>query len=111
MTEQYDTVVKPMMEKLYCRFLDDIAKRDTGSLIFQSHILHKIYGSAYREREKEKGAEVDLYDLNKYRLDKPDDIVVDFIASMTDDYFLEAFRHLFPGDKLNKKVRFTDYFD
>ncbi len=110
-TEQYDTVVKPMMEKLYCRFLDDIAKRDTGSLIFQSHILHKIYGSAYREREKEKGAEVDLYDLNKYRLDKPDDIVVDFIASMTDDYFLEAFRHLFPGDKLNKKVKFTDYFD
>lgn len=109
-TEQYDIVVKPMMEKLYYKFLEDIAKRDVNSLIFQSHILHKIYGSAYREREKDKTVEPDLYDLNKYRFDNPDDIVVDFIASMTDDYFLEAFRHLFPNDALNEKVKYTEYF-
>lgn len=109
-TAQYDIVVKPMMEKLYYRFSEELKRRDTDSLIFQSHILHRIYGSAYREREKDKSAEIDLYNLEKYRLDKPDDIVVDFIASMTDDYFLEAFKHLFPDDELNKKVKYIDYF-
>lgn len=110
-TAQYETVVKPMMEKLYYRFLEDIGKKDTNSLIFQGHILHKIYGSAYREHEKDKPlTEADLNNLEKYRLDKPNDIVVDFIASMTDDYFLEAFRHLFPHDGLNKKVKYIDYF-
>lgn len=110
-TAQYDAVVKPMMEKMYNKFLEDVKRRNTSSLIFKGHIFHKIYGSAYRERERDKNAEVDLFDLSKYNLEAPDDIAVDFIASMTDDYFLEAFRYLFPEDGLNDKWKYTDYFE
>ncbi len=110
-TAQYDAVVKPMMEKMYLKFLKDVKERNTSSLIFGGHIFHKIYGSAYRERSKDKNAEVDLYDLDKYDLASPDDIAVDFIASMTDDYFLEAFGYLFPEDGLNDKWHYTDYFE
>jgi len=96
---QYETVVEPMMKKMYARFLQDLKARDENSLIFKSHIFHKIYGKSYFDH---KTRELDL--------SHPDDIVVDFIASMTDDYFLEAFKYLFPDDELNGLVKYTGYF-
>ncbi|MDE6302992.1 MAG: HD domain-containing protein [Clostridia bacterium] len=97
---QYDVVVKPMMSKLYDMFLADVESGNEASPIFHSHINHRIYGLGYRDRVTQA---VDL--------SKPNDIVVDFIASMTDDYFLEAFKHLFPNDELNERVKYVDYFD
>ena len=44
-------------------------------------------------------------------LHNPNDIVVDFIASMTDDYFLDIFSHLFPEHPLVQKVQYIEYFD
>ena len=40
----------------------------------------------------------------------PDDIVVDYIASMTDDYFIDLYAYLFPDDPFNQKVRYIPYF-
>lgn len=40
-----------------------------------------------------------------------DDIVVDYIASMTDDYFLDLFVHEFPDDELCTKIHYTQYFE
>ena len=40
-----------------------------------------------------------------------DDKVVDCIASMTDDYFVALFGHLFPNDPLNEQVVYHPYFE
>ncbi len=98
-TACYETAIRPMMEKMYSAFLNGLKNRDENSLIFKSHIGHKIYGKAYFDHH-----------TNELMLDRPDDIVVDFIASMTDDYFLEAFKYLFPDDPLNEAVNFKGYF-
>ena len=42
--------------------------------------------------------------------DEPvDNIVVDYIASMTDDYFIDLYEYLFPHGKY--KVRYIGYFE
>ena len=38
----------------------------------------------------------------------PDRIVVDYIASMTDDYFVELYAHLFPDS--GRKIEYIGYF-
>ncbi|MDE7300649.1 MAG: phosphohydrolase, partial [Clostridia bacterium] len=44
-----------------------------------------------------------------YEDNSPDTIVSDFIASMTDDYFIDLFARLFPDSKL--KIKYKGYFD
>ena len=41
--------------------------------------------------------------------EQPDQIVVDYIASMTDNYFLALYQELFPNSK--NSVVFNGYFD
>lgn len=38
-------------------------------------------------------------------------MVVDFIASMTDDYFVDVFAKLFPDNPLNEEIKYVEYFD
>lgn len=96
---QYERVVKPMMEKMYERFLNELKKGDENSLVYKNQLKHRIVGKSYYKHHSDE------------LIAEFDDIVVDFIASMTDDYFLEAFQYLFPKDKLNKRVKFVEYFD
>ena len=44
-----------------------------------------------------------------YEDEQVDDIVVDYIASMTDDYFIDLYEYLFPHGKY--KVRYIGYFE
>ena len=41
---------------------------------------------------------------------RADDIVVDYIASMTDDYFIDLYHHLYGDDEIMKEVQYIDYF-
>ncbi len=98
--EPYDNIIRPMMRKLYERFLYDVEHENRSSIIYK-HYLDDNY---VRHNYFDGGDE--------YRIStEPNDLVVDFIASMTDDYFLEAFRFLFPDDKLNDNVKYVGYFD
>lgn len=98
MTEQYENIVKPMMKKMYALFLNDLYKENTTSLIYKGYL--NLYVGGFYKRDNG-----DLLEKNY------SDIVVDFIASMTDDYFLEAFQYLFEDDKLNDRVKYVNYFD
>ena len=40
---------------------------------------------------------------------EPNAMVVDYIAGMTDDYFVDLYRHLFPGSKYD--VKYVGYFE
>lgn len=97
--EPYYEIIKPMMEKIYYRLNDDIENKNYQSPIFQHHLNHKILGNCYRDEHTRA-----IRALS-------DDIVVDYIASMTDDYFIDLYKYLFPEDKLYEKVHYVSYFE
>lgn len=87
--------IEPMYEKLYSALLSDLKNERRGSYIFRHHI-------AFVERENR------YYAPGKSYLDtEPNQIVVDYIASMTDDYFVDLYSHLFGG---GTKIEYIPYF-
>ena len=95
----YFDIVKPMMEKIYEKMRADVENRNFNSPIFKHHLNHPILGNCYRN-EKDRSIIANI-----------DDIVVDYIASMTDDYFLDLFMHEFPNDELCEKINYVQYFE
>lgn len=89
-----DEILAPLMRKLYDRFISDIENHNVNSPVFSAHI--------------------DYVTKSRYKRDIPyeetpkDDIVVDFIASMTDDYFISVSDALFP--RHGYRIQYKDYF-
>lgn len=100
-TESVESVLKnkvrPMMRDIYEKMLDDLINRKTDSPIFTHHIefVNKPY---YESRRRIPYCETEH-----------NQIVTDYIASMTDDYFIDLHDHLFP--KSNYKIEYKGYFD
>ncbi len=86
-------IIRPMFIRLYERLEKDLKINDTSSPIFRHHI-GPISASFYKR------------DI-PYREENPHTIITDYIASMTDDYFVELHQHLFP-DK--KTIEYKGYF-
>ncbi|MCL2632186.1 MAG: HD domain-containing protein [Coriobacteriia bacterium] len=88
--------IKPMFERLYEQLLDDITRKDEGSIIWRHHVR-------FVNRLRNLNA------LGDYLSETEDNqVVVDFIASMTDDYFIDLHQHLFPD--FDTGVNYTPYF-
>lgn len=103
-TGPYYAIIKPMMRLMYERFLEELRLENHKSLIYLHYLNNKIIGRFYfKDNMKKRIVQTDQHELN--------DIVTDFIASMTDDYFIDAFSYLFPDNELVKKVRYVEYFD
>ena len=87
--------VEPMFRLVYRRLLDDLISENYSSPVFTHHIdyVNRLH---YKRREP-------------YERGEPNQIVVDYIASMTDDYFIDLFAHLFPESDL--KIEYKGYFD
>ena len=90
-----DATVKPMMEDLYGQLLEDLQQKRTSSPIYTHHI---DYVNAIHYKRAVPYEQAD-----------PNDIVVDYIASMTDNYFIDLHAHLFPNSPL--RVEYKGYFD
>ncbi|MBQ1880528.1 MAG: phosphohydrolase, partial [Lachnospiraceae bacterium] len=45
----------------------------------------------------------------EYRTYGPEEMAADYIASMTDDYFIDLYSHLFPES--GHRVNYLGYFD
>lgn len=91
-----DDAIKSMMRELYEKLLSDL-KNGTPSPIFTHHIAY-LNLPYYKSRR----------DI-PYEETEQNQIVVDYIASMTDDYFIELYRHLFPKSK--RQIQYVGYFD
>lgn len=89
-----NTVVKPMMHEMYFRLLDDLEHGREESPIYTQHVK-----SWFIENRNPS-----------YANNPSDEIVVDYIASMTDDYFIELYRHLFPNDPKSSMDLYQAYF-
>lgn len=87
--------VKPMMARVYERLLSDLENENSASPIFTHHI--SFVNKAYYKRDI------------PYEETEPNQIVTDYIASMTDDYFVDLYSYLFPNDKL--QIEYKGYFE
>jgi len=92
----YTESINPMMEELYVRLLKDAKSGSKDTVLYKHHIehIHRYVGH---------------YADKVYGECNPNDIVVDFIASMTDDYFVDLYKYLFPSGKYD--VKYVGYFD
>ena len=90
-----DESVKPMMQRLYYKLLSDLITGKKSSPIYQHHVdfvVENHYANRYPYMETE-----------------PNQIVVDYIASMTDDYCTELYKFMFP--KSNFDIKYHGYFE
>jgi len=92
-----------MMKKVCEQCLKDLEANNYASPIYQHYLNGSIVGDFYRISKTDRRIGFHQHDKN--------DIVVDFIASMTDDYFIDCYAYLFPADPLNKEIQYIGYFD
>ena len=88
-------VVCPIMRQMYERLLSDLTLGKNDSPIFTHHIDY--VNKAHYKREI------------PYEQTEPNQIMVDYIASMTDDYFTDLYAYLFPESELN--IIYKGYFE
>ena len=93
----YKEKIYPMFDELYDELLKE-AKSDSEDTVFYRHHLSYIEKITKPYRR-----------IGSYRDESFEEMVVDFLASMTDDYFVELYNHLFPGSDI--KVEYRGYFD
>ncbi len=92
---QIDSSIRPMMTELYDRLLTDLLAGNTASPIFTHHI--EYVNKAHYERR------------TPYESTEPNQIVVDYIAGMTDDYFVDLYAYLFPDSEY--AIKYKGYFE
>lgn len=92
----YKDQIHPMIEEIYKRLLADAKAHNKDSVLYKHHISYINELTHY-------------YTDTRYEENEPNAIVVDFIASMTDDYFIDLYKYLFPKGKY--EVKYIGYFD
>ena len=94
MVDDTENLVEEMFEEMYARLLADLLEERRESPIFQHHV--RRLAAASRSIVPAE-----------YLAGEPDQIVVDYMASMTDSYFMAIYRHLFP--KSRRKIQTRGY--
>ena len=94
-TRVLDETVKPMIQRLYYTLLSDLKAGKKSSPIFEHHVDF-VSGNHYAAKAP-------------YIETEPNQIVVDYIASMTDDYCAELYKYLFPDSSL--EIKYHGYFE
>lgn len=94
-TSSANDVVGKMMQEVYDKLLFDLTNSIKSSPIFTHHL--SVIDKPYYKR------------TTPYLEEEYNQIVVDFIASMTDDYFVDLHSYLFPSSTL--KVKYIGYFE
>ncbi|MGN0369160.1 MAG: deoxyguanosinetriphosphate triphosphohydrolase family protein [Butyrivibrio sp.] len=97
----YKDTINPMFEELYYRLRNDYKAGNEDSPVYTHHINYirhqtAFYAGKYTDKQ---------YGDNE----SADDIVTDYIASMTDDYFIDLYNYLFPQGQY--KVCYKSYFE
>lgn len=93
----YENDIRPMFHMMYNQLLRDMKEGKTQSVIYQHHI------EFVKENTVTYGYDSYLENTSKEQM------VVDFMASMTDDYFVDLFDYLFPDSKYH--IDYISYFD
>ncbi len=89
-----EMMAKPMMAEIYDQLLEDLRLGNMNSPVFKHHVDY-VNQSRYPRKMP-------------YEKTEPNQIVVDYIASMTDDYLIDLHHYLFPDS--GYYVEYTGYF-
>ncbi len=89
----YNEQVRPLMYGLYERFIDDLKAGREDSPVVYHYLKDPAVQGAYESSTP------------------PAEIVTDFIASMTDDYFIDVCRLLHIDDDAISRIRYHEYFE
>ena len=92
MVDDAENLVEEMFEEMYARLLSDLVEERRESPIFRHHV--RRLAAASRSIVPEE-----------YLAGEPNQIVVDYMASMTDSYFMAIYRHLFPESRREIQTR------
>jgi len=82
-------IVEDMFSDMYELLLEDCQNRNENSPLFKHHVSNLVAKSS-------------MISKRSYLEEEPNQIVVDYMASMTDSYFIALYQHLFP--KSNKHI-------
>lgn len=98
MDKEYQGKIRPMVEAVYEKLLQDAIEKNPDSYLYKHHVgLVRQQRGYYSEEE-----------APDYMETEPNQIVVDYMASMTDDYFVDLYHELFPKGKY--KICYIPYF-
>lgn len=99
----YNDNIKPMFHVLYEELLKQAKSMNKSSILYKHHINYLRTANLATKYFNTKDF------IEAYVSGSPDEIVVDFIASMTDDYFIDLYHYLFPSGKYD--VKYVGYFE
>lgn len=88
-------MIAPMFRKLYDKLKADLEISNKNSPIFRQHIDYINNSRKY-------------YSVEDYLETDKTQIIIDYIASMTDDYLVELYDYFYPGQS---KIKYFAYFD
>ena len=117
MLSGFDKQLAPMFEMMFQELLKEAKERSDSSVLYRHHIRYiENHTAPYVDNEHALGEPADPAATGKakirrrvvYRENDPCDLVVDFMAGMTDDYFVDLFEYMFP--KSSYKVEYQGYF-
>lgn len=94
-TNEIKDIVAPMFELIYEKLYKELLDENENGIMYRHHI--ELIKNANKH-----------YEGNDYLKTEKNQIVVDFIASMTDDYFIDLYEFLFPN---KQKIKYISYFD
>ncbi|MDD6572205.1 MAG: HD domain-containing protein [Thermoflexaceae bacterium] len=94
----YTENVKPMFTEVYEELLHQVKEGDKNSIFYRHHIRYIEGINAF----------LPYFSMEEYLEEEPNQLVVDFIASMTDDYFIDLYKELFPKGKY--RIEYKGYF-
>ena len=103
LNDMYNNNIQPMFHDMYEALLTQAKRMDQSSILYKHHINYIRSANQFSHY-----FDIDKY-MEHYLSQDPNEIVVDFMASMTDDYFIDLYNYLFPNGSY--KVDYIGYFD
>ena len=99
-----DYVADELFENLYAFLKDDYESKGEDSYLKKYHIDYINNEIMLYRKDKYAPTQGEYDEVNSV-----DDMVMDYIAGMTDDYFIEIYNKVFPGNTYN--LHYKGYFD
>lgn len=98
MEQVFKEQVTPMFDAVYEAVLQQAKEKREDSIFYKHHIAVLKDINTYSPD----------FSMEEYLETEPNQLTVDFIASMTDDYFIDLYQELFPKGKY--QIHYEDYF-
>lgn len=99
MNAVYEEQIRPICFDVYDKLRKQAIEMKEASILYQHHISYLKENNKYNR----------YFDIQKYKESGPDEIVVDYMASMTDDYLIKLYHYLFPKGRYS--VDYVGYFE